>query len=71
MENKRGGTAFSLNRRIGSTYFKVNAYTSSASAETIEDKILRLVRNEVLDSGEGCAILNRPQMSRQSERSAS
>ena len=71
MENKRGGAAFSLNRRIGSTYFKVNAYTSSASAETIEDKILRLVRNEVLDSGEGCAILNRPQMSRQSERSAS
>ena len=71
MENKRGGTAFSLNRRIGSTYFKVNAYTSNVSVETIEDKILRLVRNEVLDSGGKYAILNGPQMSRQSEGSAS
>ena len=71
MENKRGGTAFSLNRRIGSTYFKVNAYTSNVTAETLEDKIMRLVRNGVLDSGKEYAILNRPQMSRQSERSAS
>ena len=71
MENKRGSTAFSLNRRIGSTCFKVNAYTSNVSAETIEDKILRLVRNEVLDSGGKYAILNGPQMSRQSEGSAS
>ena len=44
MENKRGSTAFSLNRRIGSTCFKVNAYTSNVSAETIEDKILRPVQ---------------------------
>ena len=70
MENTRT-TAFSLRRRIGSTYFTVNAYTSGTSAETIEDKICRLVRNEVLDSGERYAILNAPQMSRQSERSAS
>ena len=71
MENNRTTTAFSLRRRIGSTYFTVNAYTSGTAAETIEDKILRLVRNEVLDSGERYAILNAPQMSRQSERSAS
>ena len=71
MENNRNTPAFSLNRRIGSTSFKVNAYTSGRSAETIEDKILRLVRNEVLDSGERYAIMNTPQMSRQSERSAS
>ena len=71
MENNRTITAFSLSRRIGSTNFTVNAYTSSTSAETFEDKIFRLVRNEVLDSGEECAILSVPQMSRQSERSAS
>ena len=70
MENTRTAT-FSLRRRIGSTYFTVNAYTSGTSVETIEDKICRLVRNEVLDSGERYAILNAPQMSRQSERSAS
>ena len=71
MENNRATTAFSLRRRIGSTCFTVNAYTSGTTAETIEDKICRLVQNEVLDSGERYAILNRPQMSRQSERSAS
>ena len=71
MENNRTTTAFSLSRRIGSTNFKVNAYTSGTSAETIEDKIFRLVRNEVLDSGERYTILNTPQMSHQSERSAS
>ena len=70
MENTRT-PAFSLRRRIGSTNYSVIAYASATSAETFEDKILRLVRNEVLDSGAEYAIMTLPQMSRQSERSAS
>jgi hypothetical protein len=37
----------------------------------MEDKILRIVRNEALDNDGKCDIMDVPQMSRQSERSAS
>ena len=40
------------------------------SGETMEDKILRIVRNEGFKSDEPCGIISLPQMSRQSERSA-
>ena len=50
-----------LIRRIGSTVFKVNIFTKEDGADTMEDKILRLIRNE---------MMNVPQMNRQSERSA-
>ena len=36
----------------------------------MEDKILRIVRNEAFKNDEVCGIINLPQMSRQSERSA-
>lgn len=36
----------------------------------MEDKILRLIRNEGLASQTGCGMMNVPQMNRQSERSA-
>ena len=36
----------------------------------MEDKILRLIRNDGLTNEDTRAILNVPQMSRQSERSA-
>ena len=70
MENKRTTTAFSLRRRIGSTNYRVNARCSSAAAETFEDKIFRLIRNEAMDIGGECGIMASPQTSRQSERSA-
>ena len=38
-------------RRIGSTTYKVKVYFKD-SGETMEDKILRIVRNEVLENGE-------------------
>ena len=56
-------------RRIGSTTYKVKVYFKE-DGETIEDKILRIVRNEGFKSDEPCGIISLPQMSRQSERSA-
>ncbi len=56
-------------RRIGSTTYKVKVYFKD-SGETMEDKILRIVRNEGFKSDEPCGIISLPQMSRQSERSA-
>ena len=56
-------------RRIGSTTYKVKVYFKD-SGETMEDKILRIVRNEAFKNDEACGIINLPQMSRQSERSA-
>lgn len=57
-------------RRIGSTVYKVKVVFNDKATETMEDKILRIIRNEVLNDGEKCDILELPQMSRQSERSA-
>ena len=39
--------------------------------ETMEDKILRMIQRDALNLPNGCDIMNPPQMSRQSERSAS
>ena len=57
-------------RRIGKTTYKVTVHFSEAAQETMEDKIIRLIGNEVLDSGPECGIMELPQMSRQPERSA-
>ena len=64
-------TSTKMTRRIGSTVFKVNIFTKRDSSETIEDKIMRLIRREGLASPEDCGMINVPQMNRQSERSAS
>ena len=60
-----------INRRIGSTNYKVKVYFSDTERETMEEKILRMVKNDAMQSATECAIMNPPQMSRQSERSAS
>ncbi len=59
-----------ITRRIGATTFKVKVVYNDTGNETMEDKILRIVRNEVLENSEKCGIMELPQMSRQSERSA-
>lgn len=59
-----------ITRRIGATTFKVKVVYNDTGNETMEDKILRIVRNEVLENGEKCGIMELPQMSRQPERSA-
>ena len=60
-----------MTRRIGATTFKVKVVFSDTGQETMEDKILRIVRNEAMENGENCGIMETPQMSRQSESSAS
>ena len=74
-QGKRGtmtkNTSTTMIRRIGSTVFKVNIFTKEDGADTMEDKILRLIQNEGLASSAECGMMNVPQMNRQSERSAS
>ena len=60
-----------MTRRIGGTTYKVKVVFNDTGNETMEDKILRIVRNEALDNDGKCDIMGVPQMSRQSERSAS
>ena len=62
--------AFSLNRRIGSTNYTVTVFTSDTATENYQEKVLRLVRNDVLDFPENRGIIALPQTGRQSERSA-
>lgn len=64
MEEKRGGTAFTLSRRIGSTTYLVNVFCSDTSTETFEDKIKRMIRNESVENTKNYGIMGLPQMSR-------
>ena len=57
-------------RRIGGTTYKVRVVFNESGGETMEDKILRIVRNDITSDGT-YGIMETPQMSRQSERSAS
>ena len=51
-------------RRIGRTNFKVNVFFSETEKETLEDKILRIIRREALENGSENGIMRLPQMSR-------
>lgn len=69
---KNENSSFSyMTRRIGGTTYKVKVVWSETASETLEDKILRIIRNETVTSDGTCGIMDSPQMSRQSERSAS
>ncbi len=59
-----------MTRRIGSTTYKVKVVFSDNGQETMEQKILRMIRNEVVTTDGICDTMEVPQMSRQSERSA-
>ena len=60
-----------MTRRIGSTIYKARVVFNESGTETMEDKVLRIIRNEVVTTAGTCDIIDAPQMSRQSERSAS
>ena len=60
-----------LIRRIGSTTYKVRAFFKEDGTDTMEDKILQMIRREGLASPPECGMIDVPQMNRQSERSAS
>jgi hypothetical protein len=49
--------AFSLNRRIGSTYYTVNVHFSDKAKQTMEEKLLHMIRNETVDISEDCGII--------------
>ena len=69
---KNENSSFSyMTRRIGGTTYKVKVVFNETASETLEDKILRIIRNETVTNGGTCDIIDSPQMSRQSERSAS
>ena len=70
VKNENKNFAYTTHR-IGGTTYKVKVVFNESGTETMEDKILRIVRNEALDNDGKCDIMNVPQMSRQSERSAS
>ena len=61
---------WSMRRRGGTTY-EVRVVFNESGGETMEDKILRIVRNDMVTSDGTYGIMEAPQMSRQSERSAS
>ena len=58
-------------RRIGGTTYKVRVAFSESGKETMEDKILRMIRNEAVTNDGTCGVIGVLHMSRQSERSAS
>ena len=57
-------------RRIGGTTYKVRVVFNESGGETMEDKILRIVRNDMVTNDGTYGIMETPQMSLQSERSA-
>ena len=56
MENRPGNT-FSMNRRLGSTTYKITVHFSDDDAATMEDKILRLIRNEADTNEPKCGTI--------------
>ena len=53
-----------MTRRIGSTTYKVKVVFSGDASETMEEKILRMIRNEGSANGPECGIMDAPQVSR-------
>ena len=47
LKNPTTSESFAIQRRIGSTTFKVNVHFNQASRETLEEKALRLMKNDL------------------------
>lgn len=70
-ENESRKNYVTLTRRVVNTNYKVRVHFNETGEETMEDKILRMIQRDALNLPDVCDIMNPPQMSRQSERSAS
>lgn len=57
MEKTRTGQ-FRLRKRIGSTNYRITAHFCESSGEGMEEKILRLIRNEAMEKSEKCGIIS-------------
>jgi len=60
-----------IRKKIGNTVYRVSVHFSNTSKERIEDKILRMARNDLsyftknsLDFTEKCGIIDSPQTGR-------
>jgi hypothetical protein len=60
-----------IRKKIGNTIYRVSVHYSDTSKEYLEDKLLRLARNDLTDFtknnllyGEKCGILSIPQTGR-------
>ena len=51
-------------KRIGTTTYKVNVHFNQKAAETMEEKLLRVISHYPLANGKTCDIINVSQMSR-------
>ncbi len=58
-----------LVRRIGSTTYRARIFFNPDAKETLDDKVLRLLKND-LNRGAGHGTMNVPQTTRLSERSS-
>lgn len=63
-ENKERQGEKTIIRRIGSTTYHLHVRFSETAKETMEEKILRMIQNEVSTKGEKSGIMKIPQMSR-------
>jgi hypothetical protein len=61
--------SITMRKRIGSTVYLTNVYFNNDAAETIEEKLLRLMKNDLHLSAEP-AKMEVPQIGRLSERSS-
>jgi hypothetical protein len=57
-----------LRRRIGSTTYQTRIFFNPEAKETLDDKVLRLLKND-LNRGAGHGMIGIPQTGRLSERS--
>ena len=53
MANNENNSASYMTRRIGGTTYKVRVCFSETAQETLEDKILRMIRNETVTNADG------------------
>jgi hypothetical protein len=58
-----------VQRRIGSTVYEIEVYVKTSAAETIEEKIMRLIRND-LHTTPSNVTMGMPQTGRLPERSS-
>ena len=63
-QDQNNANATMITCRIGSTTYKLKIYFNENAKETMEDKILRMIQNEVLKKDSPCGIMEAPQMSR-------
>ena len=60
---------YRFTKRLGSTVYEVNVYFNQDAKERMEDKILRLIRNDY-DCSQKNGTMELPQMNRLPERSS-